>query len=120
MSAYPTGDGAEFSIETINVDGQTCLVLRGEIDLTVRDPLARALAKVAAAGHRIVLDMAEVSFLDSTGIGVLARTAADGADISIVNPQRAVCRALDVSGIDHLIHIVGGDTNHERTFDGSR
>jgi anti-sigma B factor antagonist len=109
ISADPIDGVPDFSSEMVSVDGEARLILRGEIDLAVREPLERALDEIVAAGGRVVLDMREVSFLDSTGIGALARAVSEGSVVLVLNPQPAVRRALEVSGIDSLIQIVGGD-----------
>ena len=109
ISVDPVDGVPDFSSEIVCVEGEMRLILRGEIDLAVREPLARAIDEVMASGRRVVLDMREVSFLDSTGIGALARIASDGSDVFVLNPQAAVRRALEVSGIDSIIQIVGGD-----------
>ena len=103
-------DGApEFSSEILCVDGERRLILHGEIDLAVRVPLMRALNEIAVTGSRVVVDMHDVSFLDSTGIGALARTASEGSDVVVLNPKPAVRRALEVSGVDGIIQIVTDD-----------
>jgi anti-anti-sigma factor len=120
MAADPIDLRPDFHIDIADVGGQTrLLVVHGEIDLAVRESLACALDDAVATGRRIVVDLSGVSFLDSTGIRALVRTAAGGADVSVLNPQRAVRHTLEVSGVDHLIHIVGRDTNHERTLRGT-
>ena len=94
-----------FSIDLVVGGGETRLVIRGEIDLIVRDELARALDDAVTPGGRVVLDVTDVSFLDSTGLGELARAAAGGCEIVVLNPQSAVRRALEVSGLDHIVHV---------------
>ena len=109
ISAEPIDGTPDFSSEIVCVDGERRLVLHGEIDLAVRVALMRALNEMVTAGCRVVVDMRDVSFLDSTGIGALARAASEGSDVVVLNPQAGVRRALEVSGVDGIIHIVGDD-----------
>jgi anti-anti-sigma factor len=102
-------DNLGFSIEVVVLEFETRVTLRGEIDLTVREEISRVLEDAATGGRRVVLDMSGVSFLDSTGIGAFARAAASGSEVLVVNPQPAVRRALEVSGIDHVVRIVDDD-----------
>ena len=109
ISAEPIDGTPNFSSEIVCVDGERRLILHGEIDLAVRGPLARALNEIMATGSRVVIDMRDVSFLDSTGIGALARAASEGCEVLVLNPHPAVRRALEVSGIDGIIQVVGDD-----------
>jgi anti-sigma B factor antagonist len=97
-----------YRVETAREDGYVRIVLAGEIDLAARDALDRAID--TAVEHRtVVIDVTEVSFFDSTGIGGIARALREGLAVSVLNPQPTVRRALEVSGIDAHIHIAGGD-----------
>jgi len=88
-------------------DGRKVVTVRlhGDVDLstqtTLRDAVGRALAVAAVSG--IVIDLEQVTFLDSSGISVLvgARGAAAGRGVTIrvVKPQAAVERALRITGV---------------------
>lgn len=81
------------------------VILTGELDLACRTELENTLIDgVADAHHRsLILDMAAVSFLDSTAISALvaayhhARQA--GARITIVRPSRQVAKVLQMTGL---------------------
>ena len=88
-----------------HADGGAIVVhLQGELDLFNADPLREALFAAAAEGPaRLVVDLAEVSFVDSTALGVLieasARVGPPGAT-AIAAPSVETRRALEVSGLD--------------------
>jgi stage II sporulation protein AA (anti-sigma F factor antagonist) len=109
-----------FSIAMAQLDGEVKLTLRGEIDLLARDQLGGAVDVALRGSSRLVLDMRDVSFLDSTGIGAIARAVTAGSPVSVLYPQAPIRRTLAVSGIDKYIQIVGGDHKSERTDDGTR
>jgi anti-anti-sigma factor len=77
----------------------------GEIDLatapTLHDRLLTVLHEQTPAV--LVVDLADVTFLDCTGIGALvaARNAAisAGAQVRVSHPQPAVRRLLDLAGL---------------------
>ena len=80
--------------------------LGGELDLynapVVRDTLLDACGR---APGRIVLDLGEVEFIDSTALGVVieARASLDSRRLLLAAPSIDVRRTLKVSGIDrHL------------------
>jgi anti-sigma B factor antagonist len=85
--------------------GQACVVkLGGELDLynapQVRDALAQACAD---SPERVVVDLGEVEFLDSTALGVLieARTKLDNRRAFLLAaPALETRRALEISGLD--------------------
>lgn len=88
----------------VHNDGTTLICCAGEMDLATRDQLRDCLASVSGI---IVLDFANVTFLDSSGIGVLARTAKrlrdDGGDLRIARAQAIQRKALEIVGLAELL-----------------
>lgn len=82
------------------------VVLGGELDLYNADEVRNVLAEAIDGGTSlIVVDLAEVEFVDSTALGVLlearSRLGADG--LVLAAPRLEIRRALEVSGLDrHL------------------
>jgi anti-anti-sigma factor len=85
--------------------GDACVVkLGGELDL-YNAPLVREALRAASADSpaRIVVDLSEVEFVDSTALGVLieARTRLDdGRAFLLAGPGLETRRALEISGLD--------------------
>lgn len=119
----PTG----FSVE-IKRDHKTAeLIPAGEVDLATVGQLQRELETLIEAGFaRIVIDLRQVAFLDSTGVHALisaqARADQDGWQLAITPGPRAVQRIFEITGvIDRLPFIqVDGAANSSRNSDGSR
>ena len=89
-------------------DGLGEVVVSGEIDFATHRTLLDALTEELNRGHhRIVLDLREVTFCDSTGLGVLVRVrqqaVAGGGWLRLVDPTSAVRRALAITNIDQLV-----------------
>jgi anti-sigma B factor antagonist len=87
--------------------GETVVVrLGGELDLYNAEEVRAALAQAIDSGtERIVVDMSEVEFVDSTALGVLIETRSRiGRDgLLLAAPQPETRRTLQVSGLDrHL------------------
>jgi anti-sigma B factor antagonist len=85
--------------------GDACVVrLGGELDLYNAPQVRQALAEAAAeAPTRIVVDLSEVEFIDSTALGVLieARTRlANRRAFLLAAPGLETRRALEISGLD--------------------
>src|SRR5205809_1020939 len=84
------------------------LKIRGRIDGYWADHLAAELDKLVREGtHRLWLDLAEITYLSSLGIGVLVRYYKQlkglGGSLKIVNPSEPVKEVLDVSGLAALL-----------------
>ncbi len=87
----------------------------GEIDLELADEW-RAALDFELAKHRarnLVFDFAEVSFIDSSGLGVIIgryrSVAAGGGKVTIMNARPTVYRILLVSGFDKIIRVLPAD-----------
>jgi len=76
----------------------------GEIDLHVAPQLRGALLRVGEGDSpRVVVDLSEVSFLDSTGIGVLVgalkRVREKGGALAFCGVQARVRRVFEITGL---------------------
>jgi anti-anti-sigma factor len=87
-------------------NGGIVVRLAGELDLYNADDIRHALtAAIEGGAARIVVDMAEVDFVDSTALGVLieARSKLGQDGVLLAAPQLETRRTLEVSGLDrHL------------------
>jgi anti-anti-sigma factor len=87
-------------------DGAVVVRLAGELDLYNADDIRHVLATAIDAGAgRIVVDMTEVDFVDSTALGVLieARSKLGHDGVLLAAPRLETRRTLEVSGLDrHL------------------
>jgi anti-sigma B factor antagonist len=90
--------------------GTACVVrLGGELDLYNADQVRSALAEACGkAPERIVVDLGEVEFIDSTALGVLieTRTKLDNrGGLILAAPGLETRRALQISGLDKLFTV---------------
>lgn len=85
------------------------LSVAGEVDLTTAPTLGTRLRTVMDAHHPAVvyLDLAEVTFLDCAGVGMLVavRSTADhnGCQIRVSHPRPIVARVLTMVGLLELL-----------------
>ncbi|MEV4488523.1 STAS domain-containing protein [Micromonospora coxensis] len=92
------------------------IVLRpvGEVDMSTAAVLDRAVDAALDCPEtvRVVVDLAEVPFLDSTGLAALLRGAAEavgrGASLRVVDPQPVVARVLRITAVDTLLGLASG------------
>jgi anti-anti-sigma factor len=84
------------------------LSLAGELDLADAPALRDALrGAVERSPRRLVVDLAEVTFVDSTVLGALveARARIGGEAFALAAPGLEVRRALEVSGLDRHFRV---------------
>jgi anti-sigma B factor antagonist len=92
--------------------GQSALVtIRGDFDIQVAERVAAKLAEVESTQPELlVLDLGALSFLDSSGMGVIAaahaRAEAAGRRFVVVSPPYGVRQAFALSKLDEVITIV--------------
>jgi anti-sigma B factor antagonist len=103
--------GRESAVAGIDRRGEAVVVsLAGELDLYNAEEIRRALLDTLADGTELlVVDLAEVTFIDSTALGVLIEARSrmtDRSGFRLAAPGTEVRRALEVSGLDRhfLVH----------------
>lgn len=96
-------------ITTHTQDNTFHLKVSGEIDVSNAEELRGAFEATPKDAVGVVADMAMVSYIDSTGIGVLvgAAHAAENTkrDFSIVSVQKNVRRVFDLLGVSEQLHV---------------
>jgi anti-anti-sigma factor len=79
------------------------LVLYGELDIATAPELVEMLDRFRRLGHAVAVDLAEVTFMDSTGLTTLmdAQRAAqeNGWSFEIRRPSAPVRRVFDLAGV---------------------
>jgi anti-sigma B factor antagonist len=90
-------------------DNIAVVALTGEIDLfTAPEFQERLLQGVEAGARRVVVDLSEVTFLDSTALGVLvagAKLLPHDGELLIVCSGDGVARILEIVGFDRVFAI---------------
>ena len=87
-----------------DVDGTRIIYVAGEIDLATAPLLAAALEQ--CNGMRVCVDLARVTFMDSSGLGVLSaahkRAAERDAQLTIANAAPNVLKVLAITNLDQV------------------
>jgi anti-anti-sigma factor len=98
---------ARFVATTTATSGRVTVSLTGECDLEGRDELTSVLVDAVAAAPLVVVDLAGVSFIDSSGVHSLitAHHAAQaaGGRLCVVNAAGGAAAVLDVTGVGELL-----------------
>jgi anti-anti-sigma factor len=113
-----------FTPFTVDVDPQRDLVRvcpHGELDLSTAELLRDRFTELTSAGFsELLLDLRELTFLDSTGLRLvleLQRWAeADGWELAVIDGRPEVARIFDLTGVRALVPFVDGDPRWVRAW----
>lgn len=90
-----------FEVWVRDVDGFVVVELRGELDVATVPVLSNTLA--AISGSTVVVDLSELTFMDSSGISALIharkQSARDGYGLVLTRPSANVERVLAIVGL---------------------
>ena len=96
----------EFSITVRNLPDIHIVRLHGELDVASADGLANSLVEIA--GSTLVVDLSDLTFMDSSGIGALVRArnrirTGGRGELMLTRPGAIVRTALEIVGLDAWI-----------------
>jgi anti-anti-sigma factor len=97
-------------IDLITGDGYVVVALTGEVDLVEAPTLRKTLDELVRAGTPLILiDATELSFIDSTGIGVLVaahnQLHANGGVLAVANLGEKPGRPVRLTEVDTAIPV---------------
>ena len=99
-----------FQVLSERVGDAVVLRLQGELDMATAVGLRQAVvAALEARPAAITLDLSELTFVDSTGIGAIVggchRAKEVACSFSLHGPTRPVLKALRLTGVDQLMPV---------------
>jgi anti-sigma B factor antagonist len=88
-----------------------CLIrAAGEVDMSTAGALRSELAAARAEAHTVVLDLSDVTFIDSSGLHLLLEASHSSAvtdwSFFLVRPSEPVRRLIELSGAADLLTLV--------------
>jgi anti-sigma B factor antagonist len=100
-------------LEHGELDGDTLLIVRGELDVNTAPQLREALVEaIGEGGCRVLVDLEGVGFIDSVGLGMLMaglkRARSRGADLEIIATGRAVLQVFEITGVNGIMTVHAG------------
>ncbi len=99
------------AIEKSAQDAGVTLAVTGEVDVSNASELRAQIDDVLTDGFtgELVIDLSQVPYIDSPGIGVLVgaahRAQEAGASLAVANPQKNVERVLGLLGVGADLNI---------------
>jgi anti-sigma B factor antagonist len=94
----------DYQIDHDPIDRGHLIVASGELDISATPRLSTVLAMAATSpGGRLVLDLENVTFIDSTALGTILKAATQldesGTLLAIVAPEGPVRRLLEMTNL---------------------
>lgn len=99
----------DFAVDVkTDVAGAALIQVTGEVDLATSGELEAALERTDPGG-RIVIDLTECDFLDSSGVRVLltgaTRSESEGGRVVLVAPDPKIRRVLELTGVEDTVAV---------------
>jgi anti-sigma B factor antagonist len=109
----PITDPAGLVVDATVVDGSATVRLAGELDVATAGALRSTLCRLDDQGvHSVVVDLAELGFIDSSGLSelvqALSRSRAAGGDVVLRRPTPATRKVLEIVGLTELFAVEAG------------
>ena len=105
----------DIEIEVAQRGGSTVVAARGEVDVATAPALRDGIDKaVDDGGGAVVVDLTGVTFIDSTGLGVLIggrkRCIDAGRELRVVVTEPRILKVFEITGLTELFAIHGSLT----------
>src|SRR5580704_13123218 len=102
--ALMTHDELGIDLKTEDGGGTLIFKLRGSLDLATSPTVRAALSEATGNGsHHLIVDLTQLEFLDSTGLGVLIgahrRTTESGGSLRLIVGDGPILRLLNITGL---------------------
>ena len=108
--------GEALTIRVRRDRGYAVVAVAGEVDIATVTRLRESLFELAASGRSLVVDLDQVSFIDSSGlaalVGAARRAAAHGARLQVVCARPRTRQLFRLTGLDGPVPLA-------RTLDGA-
>ena len=107
----PSWRCASAAVAAIEAEGgEKVVTVRGEVDAYSAPQLRACLQELAESGQRhIVVDVKDMVFIDSNGIGVLVASAKrlrpEGRSLAIRQPSAQTTKLLEITGLRELVAV---------------
>ncbi|HTX26725.1 MAG TPA: STAS domain-containing protein [Streptosporangiaceae bacterium] len=95
------------SAEAREEDGITVIVLAGDLDMTnVKHVSAVVDAALDGRPRTLILDASGLTYMDSSGVALMAQTTRLFQAVQVRNPTPIVRRLLELTGLSQILQII--------------
>jgi anti-sigma B factor antagonist len=89
-----------------DADGTAMIRLQGELDISNADSFRSAVEEVVAeAPGRLVFDLSELTFMDSSGIAVMVYAANNVEAVELRHATTIVRRVVEATGLSDILRL---------------
>lgn len=115
MAELDAGDDAQglsraapIDVEMLSdVNGVVTFKVAGQLDISTERALREQLEPaISTATAKVVFDVAELTFMDSSGLAVLLGTAQQGPAVEVRNPPEIIRRLITIAGLREALPMV--------------
>jgi anti-sigma B factor antagonist len=107
MAELNPGKQAPITVTTRREGDTPVVILSGELDLSNTEHVRSYLEDALAGGNeRLVFELSNLEFMDSSGIALLASAAQRVQEVEIRDPPATVRRLLELTGLTEILRIV--------------
>lgn len=97
-------------ISTTEKENEYVIVLSGELDVYTAPELQNVLDPIRQAGtHDVNIDLTDVGYMDSTGLGIFVGTLKDlnqhDKSLRVSGASKRILRLFEITGLRDLMHI---------------
>jgi anti-sigma B factor antagonist len=106
-----TPDPQPFAVRSTSTGSTQLVEVVGEVDMTTASELSQAIERTPDGTDLVVIDLSDVSFLDSSGLNALVqgrRTLAerDVAMTVVVPPESAIRRVFEITHLTEPLTVI--------------
>jgi len=103
---------ADFSVAITQEAADHVVIVAGDVDMATAPEFAAAVSTVGGPGARVVFDLSSVTFMDSSGLSVIATTLLrlrqDGGTACVRGTSPWLRQTIRITGLDqcHDLEVV--------------
>jgi anti-anti-sigma factor len=93
---------SQLEATTTTSGARATVVFAGTLDISTVDQALNELTEAKAAASELLIDLRQVDFVDSSGLGVIAQTAQQASQAGVmlrIVPSEPARRLMEITGI---------------------
>lgn len=107
MAELDPDDGAYCTVGVSQENGTPVIRLAGELDMVSAESVrAEVEETLAGAGERLVFEVGELEFIDSSGIALLISATRKVPNVEVRHPTAIVRRIIELTGLTEILSLV--------------
>jgi anti-sigma B factor antagonist len=105
MAELDPAERASATVSTRDEGGTPVITISGELDLSNAVQVKAAIEAAVAGKQRLILELGELEYMDSSGVALLASAAQQIREIQVRGPSPIVRRLIELTGLDQVLRI---------------